>query len=432
MSQIHLIAVLCDNHGVIPDVCSLGRSEVLQIRILTDNIRSITGIYHCNGFVAGNHVVDHIVTCIDGLHGISLPDQPFICILDLLIIGGIHGISQCLQCYHKGIPLRIIHVNISFVFCVSKKLPAILKILFVHHCFVIKNSHSSPEIRTGITVAPVIALVLDFLHQILLIWNLFPVKGLQIFFFDQTLDHIIRGNQHVICFTAGKLGVHHFIGLKGFIDHRTACLLFKFLQQIQVDIFACVVYLQDVASVGHAAAAHKADCKSQHQYQSNDTLCFFADLHFCFFHNSRKNIGKNQHQNNDQNHDGGKGIDGGIDSFCHVVDYDGNIFHTVSGHEIGNNKIVKGHGKCQQRSCKNSFLYHRHDYLGQCLIGGCPQVHGRICQVWIQAAHLGIHTGDHIRRTECNMCQQHGNISFSHTQRGKQKHQTDGCYDLRI
>ena len=30
------------------------------------------------------------------------------------------------------------------------------------------------------------------------------------------------------------------------------------------------------------------------------------------------------------------------------------------------------------------------------------------------------------------MCQQHGQITFRHSQRRKQKHQTDSCYDLRV
>ena len=42
MSKLYLAAVLCDDHRITPSVGSLLRCEVVQIRVLTDNIRCIS------------------------------------------------------------------------------------------------------------------------------------------------------------------------------------------------------------------------------------------------------------------------------------------------------------------------------------------------------------------------------------------------------
>ena len=49
MSQIYLIAVLGDDHCIIPGIGSLLRSIIAKLRILADDIGSISGINnrHC-------------------------------------------------------------------------------------------------------------------------------------------------------------------------------------------------------------------------------------------------------------------------------------------------------------------------------------------------------------------------------------------------
>ena len=49
MSQIYFIAVLGDDHGIIPGIGSLLRSIIAKLRIFADNIGSISGINnrHC-------------------------------------------------------------------------------------------------------------------------------------------------------------------------------------------------------------------------------------------------------------------------------------------------------------------------------------------------------------------------------------------------
>ena len=202
MGKLCLTAVPCDNHCIIPVVGSLARCEVIHIRIFAYNIRSISGINNCHSLVSGNHIVNDVITCVNRVHGISLVNQPLVSFLNLILICSIHGISKSLQCYHKGIPLRIIHVNISFIFRITQKIPAIFQISLIYYCLIIKDSYCSPEIRTGITVARIIALVHDIIQQIFLIRNFFPVKCLQIFFFDQSLNHVIRRDQHIISLTA--------------------------------------------------------------------------------------------------------------------------------------------------------------------------------------------------------------------------------------
>ena len=125
MSQIYLITVLGDDHRIIPGIGSLLWSVIIKIRILTDDIRSVTGINHCHCFVSGDHIIDHIISCIDRIHGITLVDQPFISFLNLTQICGIHGVSKCFQGDHKGISFGIVHVKISFIFLIGKNIPAL-------------------------------------------------------------------------------------------------------------------------------------------------------------------------------------------------------------------------------------------------------------------------------------------------------------------
>ena len=177
------------------------------------------------------------------------------------------------------------------------------------------------------------------------------------------------------------------------------------------------------------------------QYQNNRSSCdnrndpSFFRIHF--FHGGglklrHDQICKKKHQHNDHDHNSRKGVDGGIDALCHIIYNNGYIFYSVSGNKVGNYEIVKGHGKGQERSRKNPFFDHGHDNLGKCLIWRCTKIHGCIGKVRIQASYLRIYTGDHIGRTKCDMCQQHGQIAFRHSQRRKQQHQTNRGYDLRI
>ena len=176
MGKLCLIAVPCDNHCIIPVVGSLARCEVIHIRIFAYNIRSISGINNCHSLVSGNHIVNDVITCVNRVHGISLVNQPLVSFLNLILICSIHGISKSLQCDHKGIPLRIIHVNISFIFGIPEKIPTLLKIFRINHSRIIKNTNRSPEIWAGITISRIIAFIHDLIHQAALIRDQIPVN----------------------------------------------------------------------------------------------------------------------------------------------------------------------------------------------------------------------------------------------------------------
>ena len=239
---------------------------------------------------------------------------------------------------------------------------------------------------------------------------------LEIILFDQALDHIIGGYQHIIGFTAGQLGVHHLIGLKGLIHHSTVIFLLKLFKKRKINIFSCIIHLQHMTLSCCTAAFCKAKAKSRHYQKCDHTLNLFRMLTCMLLKNRRKHICENKYQNNNHDYNGRQGINGWIDSLGHIVNNNRNIFHTVAGYKIRNYKIIKGHGKRKQGAGENTVLDHRHNYLCQCLEGCCSKIHCRICQIGIQTSYLWINTGDNIWRTKGNMRQQHGDVSLAKAQ----------------
>ena len=173
-------------------------------------------------------------------------------------------------------------------------------------------------------------------------------------------------------------------------------------------------------------------CRNGNNQNYRDNFYCFPVQLSGFILKLRKQIGQKQYHDDDYDHDGWQSIDRRIDTLCHIIYNNRDILYTISWYEIGNNEIIKWHGKCKQRACENTLFDHRHDNLCQSLKRCCPKVHGSICHIRIQSPYLRINAGNYIRGTECNMCQQHSQIPFSKSQRREQQHQTDGSYDLRI
>ena len=133
---------------------------------------------------------------------------------------------------------------------ILEDIPALsLYISGIYIVVVVNDTHIAPEVGNRVGVVRVIGEVLDAFSQVCDVGDLGEIQLLEHTFTDQTLDHIIRGNQHIVGIAALELGVHHFVGIEVLHDNLDTEFLFEIRDQIFAHILAPVIELESVGTV---------------------------------------------------------------------------------------------------------------------------------------------------------------------------------------
>ena len=126
--------VFGDDPGVDPDIGSLIRNDIFQVRVFFGGINGLAGIDNAQSRLVSDHFIPHLINHI-GLHQGLLGNQKILGFLQFLHVCGVGGIAQIFQGDAEGIPDGILHQDAVFVFAVPEDFPACYRL--VHHGFIV-------------------------------------------------------------------------------------------------------------------------------------------------------------------------------------------------------------------------------------------------------------------------------------------------------
>ena len=437
-----------NDHRIAPDIRALVWHGEAHFLILVKNNGGIPGIDDGDVLIACHHRVDDFVGDVDGRHGVVHLAQPVVGGVDLGGIIGVHRAAECLERHHKRVALGVIDVDATGVVRVAQDLPA----LGFHRggvdvLVVIDKTHTAPEVGDGPGIVGVIIHILHRRREIIQIRNERAVELLEIVACDETLDHVIRGDQHVVAVAGLDLGVHHLVGVKVFHNDLDAELTFKVGDQVFADVFAGEIELERVGAVffdgglapvlpADAAAGNTADDRDRQNAggygdrPAGKCKAFF--LACSLLVQDRNEVDDAQHKRDQKDHDGRERVDRRIDALGHRIDQNGDVVHAVACDEVGNDEVVKAHRERDQRAGDDAGTDLRNDDLRERLKRRCAQIHCCVDEVGVERAQLRRDRKHDIGDTEHDMRDEQRSEALSHG-KNAEEHQKRNCrHDIGV
>ena len=178
-------------------------------------------------------------------------NQILLCLLEFGFVGRVGREAVFFERYHEGIADAVLHQDLAFI----SRIPEIgpfgrnRKSFFFDELRIIKNTDGSPGVWHGIFVFRVE--LLGHFHVLRVnvfdIWNIVKVEfGKQVIFLH-FLNHVVGWADYIVVDAAGfDDRIHFFQCLKYVVGNLDSGFLFKFLNQVWINIFACIVDVQFV------------------------------------------------------------------------------------------------------------------------------------------------------------------------------------------
>ena len=147
---------------------------------------------------------------------------------------------------------------------------------------VVNDTYTAPEVRYRVCVFRVIRQIFYAFCQVRDVGDQGQIQFLEHAFVDQSFDHVIGRNQHVIGIPSLQFGVHGFVGIEVFHDNLYAEFFFKIGNQVFAHVFAPVVELQGIGTIFcncvfrrcTFAAAAAAACQQHYACKSHSNQFF--------------------------------------------------------------------------------------------------------------------------------------------------------------
>ena len=346
---------------------------------------------------------------------------------DLAGIGGVHRIAQVEQGRAQGVPGVVDEQHVPGVLVVIQSAPAVR--LLIHHIRVVDESQGAPGVGDGVPVLRVVGQVAEAPVDFFKVGNLAVVQLLQHPLLHELGDHVVGGDDDVVVRAAAfQQGVEGFVALGGLVVHPDAGGVLKLADEILVDILPPGADVDNrLGGGGPGEKHHRRQKGAGHgpgQPPAGPPIGGLVEFHGQLFEEGGlpdllpglpplladlPHVVEHQQGQHRQKQQGGHGVDLRGDAlFGHGVDAHGQGGGGRACGEVGDDKVINGHGEGDERPGDDARLDLRQDHLPEGLHPGAAQVLGRVYQVFVHLAQLGGHVEDDIGNVEGHMGQQHG------------------------